>query len=204
MRRQFYFMVLITAFLSIQFSCSSDDGGGDPLPTGPTLDELIAQGWQAFEAGDFQTAQSKFNEARQKDSGPIEIFTGLGWSLFRLDNLQQASNELGGASQRADATADIFAGGAFVLNALKNYDESNTMAAQALIADASWSFSHDNGLNADDLRVLKAENYFLLSAFGESLSEVQRLNGSFNADVQTTAGRQALAAEIERLKLATQ
>jgi hypothetical protein len=204
MKAKFTFSAIFIAFFIAQFSCSSPDGDGDTTPTGPTLDELIAQGWQAFESGDFQTANSKFNEARQKDSGPVDIFVGLGWSLFRLDNLTQAKNEFLAGSGKTDAPADLFAGWAFVLNALKDYRNSNTQATQALGKDATWSFSHGASLNADDLHVLKAENHFLLTEFSESLAEVKILNPSFSADIQSTAGQQVLAAEIERLKLATQ
>ncbi|MFQ5632351.1 MAG: tetratricopeptide repeat protein [bacterium] len=197
--------VLSIAFVIVQFSCSSpDDGGMQPGPTGPTVDELIAQGWQAFESGDFQTANSRFNEARQKDSGPVDIFTGLGWSFFRIDNLTQARNEFQAGSGKSDAPADLFAGWAFVLNALKDYRNSNAQATRALSLDAAWGFSHGSGLNTDDLHVLKAENHFLLIEFSESLAEVQSLNPSFSADIKTTTGRQELAAEIERLKLAAQ
>ena len=93
MRKSNLFVFTLFMLIGAQFSCSSSDNGGEPTPTGPSVDELIAQGWQAFESGDFQTANSRFNEARQKDSGPVEIFTGLGWSFLRLDNLAQARNE---------------------------------------------------------------------------------------------------------------
>lgn len=198
------FLFFITLFvIGAQWSCSSD-GGGDNGPTGPSVDELITEGWQAFESGDFQTANARFNAARQQDSGPVEIFTGLGWSFFRLDNLTQARNEFTAGASKTDVPADLFAGWAFVLNALKDYRGSNMQADQAFSRDANWSFSHGAGLNADDLRVLKAENHFLLTNFSASLAEVQMLNSAFSANVQTTAGRQALASEIERLKIQTQ
>lgn len=203
MKAKVTFSAIFVALFIVQFSCSSS-GGDDTGPTGPPVEELIAQGWQAFESGDFQTANSRFNEARQKDSGPVDIFVGLGWSLFRLDNLTQSRNEFQAGSGKTDAPADLFAGWAFVLNALKDYRNSNTQASLALGKDATWSFSHGSGLNADDLHVLKAENHFLLTEFSESLAEVQILNPSFSADIQSTADQQLLATEIERLKLATQ
>lgn len=190
--------------LLFYMACSSGGGNGGTEPEQPTVDELIAQGWAAFEAGNYQTAQQRFTEARQIDSSPVDIFVGLGWSLFRLDQLTQASNEFRAGSDRSDAPADLFAGYAFVLNALKRYTNSNTQADAALSRDANWSFSHGTGLNADDLRVLKAQNFFLLGEFASSLNEVKNLNPSFAADVRTAEGQQALAAEIERLKMATQ
>ncbi len=94
----------------------------------------------------------------------------------------------------------MFAGWAFVQNALKSYADSNTKASQALTQAPTWRFSHDSTLDASDLHILKAENYFLVGDFDNSLTEVKLLNPNFNADVSSSSGQADLAAEIERLK----
>lgn len=172
-------------------------GGG---PSAPTFEELIDEGWTAFQQGDYQTASDRFSEATAMNRDDAEGFTGLGWSLFKLDNLTRASTEFTGGSNTINATADLFAGWAFVLNAEKNNERSNEKADEALALNPNWNFPYGLSLSTDDLHVLKAENHFLLGEFAESLSEVQVLNSNFDVDVSTSAGQAALTVEIERLK----
>lgn len=198
------YLYLCLSFTGLGFlACSSSDNGEEP-PTAPTLDELIDQGWQAFETGDYQTAVAKFTAARDQAPNDAEIFNGLGWSLFKQDNISQAHNEFLGGTKKGNVPADIYAGFAFVLNILKDYAESSKQAELALAEEPTWSFLHLSGLNVDDLRVLLAANYFLVGDFSRSLSQVKLLNPSFSADISNTTGQSALAAEIEQLKSATQ
>ena len=69
-----------------------------------------------------------------------------------------------------------------------------------LLLDADWVFAYGLSLSSGDLYLLRAENYFLLGKFAESLVEVQRLNVTFTANLTTPDGIAALASEIERLK----
>jgi hypothetical protein len=50
------------------------------------------------------------------------------------------------------------------------------------------------------LTYLKAENYFLIGDFDNSLTEDRLLNPNFNTDVSSSSGQADLAEEIERLK----
>ena len=183
----FLFAVFIAA-------CGSDG------PTGPSLEDLIQEGWTAFEQGDYDLASTKFTDAIAMSPVSAESYTGLGWSLFRLDNLGRAKSEFTAGSGKDNPSADLFAGWAFVQNALKSYADSNTKASQALTQAPTWRFSHDSTLDASDLHILKAENYFLIGDFDNSLTEVRLLNPNFNADVSSSGGQADLAAEIERLK----
>lgn len=164
-----------------------------------TLEELIAQGWAAFEQGDYFTAKDKFYDAKMKNPLEVEVYSGLGWSYFKLDSLEQAISEFNICYCLFDPTADIYAGWAFTLNAQKVYETSTEKAIAALGMDPDWEFSH-GPWDKNGLHLLKAENYFLVGLFSASLAEVKILNPSFNADVSTDLGRAELAAEIERLK----
>ena len=176
-------------------------GGGSP--SGPTFGDLITEGWAAFQSGDYQSASDKFSEAITLKNEDAAAFTGLGWSLFRLGNLLRANAEFTGGSNALSPTADLFAGWAFVKNAQKDYTRSNQKADDALALNSNWVFTYDSSLSAADLHVLKAENYFLLGEFADSLAEVQILNPNFSADVSTNAGQAALAQEIENLSVAS-
>ena len=63
-----------------------------------------------------------------------------------------------------------------------------------------WIFIHDQTISYKDLHLIKAEGYFALGNFNESLIEVQLLNPAFTTDTNTFEGRAALAEEIERLR----
>lgn len=189
--------IIIISFMFFLLACG---GGGDNGPTGPSLADLILEGWTAFEQGDYATASTKFTEAINKDQNSAEAFTGKAWSLFKLDNLSQARAEFSAGSLKSNPTADLFAGWAFVLNALKQYASSNQRAENALTQDPAWQFSHGLSLDSNDLHIVKAENFFLLGDFANSLMEIKLLNPGFDVDVNTSDGQSALAQEIERLK----
>ena len=192
--QSFRFLSLWLISLAVFFGC------GKKGPTGPSYEDLIQAGWDAFAQKDYQTASQKFSDAKNLDTKRIAAYEGLGWSLLMLDDLNQASIEFAAGASEAEATADLYAGWAFVLNALKLYSLSNVRADQALELAPDWQFQYGLPLAARDLRVLKAENYFLIGEFQKALDEVRTINPGFNADINTNEGLAALAQEIENLR----
>jgi tetratricopeptide (TPR) repeat protein len=199
MRKNFWRIIMIVSFTIFIWGCKKN-GGGPTGPPGPPYSELVQQGWTAFQSTQYDTAIVLFSLAKQMNSNKVDAYVGLGWSYMKLDQLTTASDEFNMGSQKANPPADLFGGWAFVLNALRDYGGSNAEADQVFTLDPTWTFSYGLPLSKDDLHVLKAENYFLLGNYTYSLNEVKRLNSGFNADVTTSIGRAALAAEIERLK----
>lgn len=176
-------------------ACSSSEE-----PKAPTYQELINQGWTAFSQDQYETAANSFSQAKSKNPNEAGAYTGLGWCSFKLDDLIHANTEFDLGSTKSNPSADLYAGWAFVLNAQKDYANSNIQADQALANDLNWGFAHELSLDINDLHVLKAENYYLLGNFSQSLMEVQILNPDFNVDLTNSEGQSELAAEIERLK----
>ncbi|MCK4416670.1 MAG: hypothetical protein KAV99_00695 [Candidatus Latescibacteria bacterium] len=188
-------LILVIIALSIS-GCG--DKGAEPEKTAP---ELIAEGWQAYEARDYGGALSKFNEVVTKDATLADAYTGLGWTNAKLNVLSSAVTNFSQCLSLDPRNLDAKAGLAFVYNAQNEYSQSITKANEVLSIDPNWSFSHDNTLSSGDLHLLIAENYYALAEFENSLTEVRSfLNTSFAADVTTPEGRAALAAEIERLR----
>jgi tetratricopeptide (TPR) repeat protein len=198
--RKIYFTSLIgLLFLLLLGGCKK--GSVTNTEIAFSFEELMQLGWAAFEQGNYLEAKEKFYEAKMKNPLEKEVYNGLGWSYFKLDSLEQADREFNICFCLFEPTADISAGWAFTLNALKTYGESNEKADSALVLNPSWVFSHGLMLDSRTLVLLKAENYYLLGLFAQSLAEVQILNPDFiSADVTTDIGRTQLAAEIERLK----
>ncbi|MBL7994656.1 hypothetical protein JNM05_04720 [bacterium] len=186
-------LILLTANMIWMISCS----GADELDT--TYQDLIDQGWLFFDNAQYDSALSRFTSARDYNIEPSDAYTARGWCFMKLDNLSSAASEFTIASSALDPAAELYAGWAFTLNAQKNYASSNTQASEALLAAPNWIFPHALNLNADHLHLLKAENYFALGDYANSLLEVNTLT-SFSVDVSSSAGQAALAAKIEQLK----
>lgn len=178
--------------------CPSSDSSVEPPAA--TYDDLISKGWSEFSGQDYTVAIEKFNAAKTLEPNKFEAYNGLGWAYFKKDQLTNSIHEFSIGSQKTGSSADIEAGWAFVLNADKKYADSNNKINSTLISDSNWTFSHGLGLDKNDLLVLRAENFFLLGNFEESLSTIQELNPLFLANILTSEGRAELALEIERLR----
>ncbi len=191
--------IFLGVTLSVMFvSCSGDSG--EDTSTEPTYESEVANGWRTFEAFQYDSAQIYFEQAIALDSSDVEAFAGLGWAQIRLDNLTQAGITFQRGSTKYPVSSDLFASWSFCLNAQKAYDLSNAKADSVLLHNSSWQFAWQTSIDASDLRLVKAANYYALGAYASSLSMVQALNPSFTADVTTDMGQAALGAEIERLR----
>lgn len=178
--------------------CPSSDSSVEPHAE--TYDDLINKGWTEFSDKDYIVAIEKFNAAKSLEPNNFKAYSGLGWTYLKNDQLTNSIQEFSIGAQKEGSGADIKAGWAFVLNADKKYADSNIKIDSTLSSDSNWTFSQGLGLDKNDLFVLRAENFFLLGNFEESLNAVQVLNPSFLANILTSEGRADLALEIERLK----
>ncbi len=189
-------MPLLAVVLALTMgSCSKN--GSEPPPV--TADLLITQGWQAFAAHDYQGALGKFTSALQMDAGKVDAHNGAGWANARLNDLSAALAAFQQGRTIDTTNLQINAGLSVVENAGKNYSSSIARGGYVLQTNPQWSFSRDTSVNAFDLNVILAEDYFALADFASSLARVKILNPSFSADVTVLSGQAALAKEIERL-----
>jgi hypothetical protein len=185
------------------WSCSSDDS-----PPPKTAQELLTEGWQGYAGHDYQLAVDRFNAAISADGSLADAYNGSGWANAKRDLLDASVNAFNSGLLRAPSNLQMKAGYAFVLNARRStpnhYQLSINNALAVLLADSTWKFSRDTSINASDLQLLLAEDYFAIADFNSSLIQAKALNAklstTFDADVTTTAGQTALANEIERLR----
>ena len=191
-------MVVLVGWLLVGLgvvSCGKSPTGTE----GKSAEELLKEGWTAFEAGKYKEAVEKFEGVVEKDASLWDGYNGLGWSKGRLgetgDAVTAFLNALGGNEGLLSARAGL----AFAYNAQGKYEKSNEQAEEVLEANGEWAFAHDSRVDWRDLVVLEAENWFALGEYGKSLAAVRRLNEDFTVEVGTVEGQAALAAEIERL-----
>jgi len=147
-------------------------------------------------------AHDDFAAATQGDANLVDAYNGSGWANAKLNALAAAVASFNTGLGKDSVNLQMRAGLAFVLNAQKLYTSSITADTTVLGANSTWSFSRDTSINAADLHLLLAEDYFALTPpdFLASKREVQILDPSFVADVATIAGQTALAARIETLR----
>ena len=191
-----FFVVAITG-------CQKDSTG----PPTKTAAQYTADGWSAFSGGDYATALTDFNNAIGQDGNYVDAYNGAGWANAKLESPQSAitnfSNGLTKDTNVPDSLSlEMNAGLAFSYNAQKNYSQSITSALSVLGANANWALVHHSAINAAELHLLLAEDYFAQSSpdYVSSLHQVQIIDAAFNADVATVAGQTALAGEIEQLR----
>lgn len=192
---QFY--IAIGLALLLLFPACSGKSKTDNTPD--TFEAYVEEGWNKFADGYYASAIDNFLEAISMDATTAEAYTGLGWSYLRNNNLADGNQAFVDGEAATDPAAHLYAGWAFLLNALKAYSDSNEKATTALTMDADWEFDLGFPLDAADLYLLRADNFFLLGNFDESLQQVRLVNPAFDADVSTVEGQSELAAEIEIL-----
>ena len=182
-------------FVTVFISCNVE-------PEDPLLlyEAEINGGWIAFTKGNFVEANLRFQQAIEVDSVSAEAYSGLAWVLFKQDSLEKAFVMFDSAETMLNPNASLLAGHALALNVVKNYALSNQLAELALKIDPAWTFPYLSNLDFNDLIVLKAENYFMLGNFTQSLREVNRIKPEFVVSLASPAGIAALAEEIEKLK----
>jgi hypothetical protein len=138
-------------------------GKGNGGPVAPTVQTLLAQAWQAFGAGDFATAKSKFQQALDKDPTVLEGSLGLGWSDTFLGNLATAETVLEQVAGRAPTPATTefiqaaLAGLTVVRLALDDAGGTVSAGEALLAADPDWSFAFRPSVNVSDVRLAMAE-----------------------------------------------
>ncbi len=165
-----------------------------------SADQLVSEGWTAYLNHNYTLASSKFSQALALNGNLVDAYNGAGWSLAKLNLPDSAVTQFNRGLARDTGNTEIRAGLAFVDNALKLYSQSITLALAVLQVRPAWVFSRDNSVNAQDLHLLLAEDYFALASYPQSLAQVQILNPAFAADVTTVVGQTSLAKEIERLR----
>lgn len=175
-----------------------DSGGGSPTP--PETGATVAEGWIAFEAGDFTGARTAFTAVLQDDPTNGEAHNGLGWSELRLGNLFTATGAFDDALANGVSGADPHVGNSIALRDINpvNYDATIASVDLALGINAAYQFAHDTTLDWHDLRVIRAQSLFALARYAEAGDEVIALGGTAPNSASPTFVEELLA-EIERL-----
>ncbi len=189
--------IFCLSILLLIINCELQNG---ITPPDKIVEELVNEGWEQFKSGNYQLALEKFQDVIVRDNNYAEAYNGAGWASARLTNLTNAVSHFTQCITLNSSHVAAHAGLAFVYSAQKKYESAINSANKALSLRSNWLFTYDESIGYKDLHLILAASYFALGNFSQSLAQVQKLNPSFTADINTYEGKSALAEEIERLR----
>jgi tetratricopeptide (TPR) repeat protein len=135
-------------------------------------EEFTAEGWQAFESGDYALAVAKFDSAGLSDPEFSEGLNGAGWSYGRLGEFDSSGVRFEAALGLDENFLEASAGGALAFHALNRFSESIAEANNLLNRDPNFVFSHDAAIDALDIRITLAQSYFSIAQFDSAANQM--------------------------------
>ncbi len=150
------------AVTSIDEAGNESDRSTEVTATPNDEESLTEAGWEAWEAGEYETASSSFQAALSHNQEYAEAFTGLGWTALRQGDLETAAGRFDQAIQRDSANEDPRVGGLIVHRELPGgLPIAMTYGRTALENDPDYVFSHDPTIDTELVQLMLAQVYFL-------------------------------------------
>lgn len=200
-------IILMTVLVFMLIGCTekiSDDKFLSQPPENYTA--LMAEGWSDFEAGRYAAAVDAFSLAAEREATLPEVYLGLGWSSLRAQALENGRSYFGSALAFAfldtdngpTITIESKAGLAGVALAAGEYESAVDYVDEVLAGNATFVFSHDDGVDVAALKKIKATAAYYMGDFstayqqvldiGDSIAVVnhEQPNGLNNAVAQAT------------------
>lgn len=194
-------LIICTLFLP---SCKPTTEAGDTIVNisdpGSQAITFTLQGWNSFEAKRYPEAVTHFRQAVQTNDQFGDAYNGLGWTYARMDSLQLALHYFDIALGQQANFLDAYAGRSFVSLALGDY-RGAILCVSAVEETGSkfYSFRHDVKISMDDLLLVKAQSYFMLSNYPAAQALIDRLDPDNALDPTSASYIEDLAFEIESL-----
>jgi tetratricopeptide (TPR) repeat protein len=200
-----YLRVIIIVF--ILFSCG---GGNINQPViQESAQEFVRLGWKAYEAGDYDTALSKFGSARKLDPNFGEAYSGLGWTNFGIQELTSASQSFVQANLLDSLSIDPIIGNIFVEFERNNYQNAITWAKRAIVRDSvkfggkatqRYVFKHNTRANATQVHKIVALSYYYMGEFEKSYNHLKQfLNPALQLDPTSLIFPRQLLEELYKI-----
>lgn len=173
------FLSVILAALMI--GCASEfSDNADYLTEAPeSYNDLMLQGWTAFESENYNAAITAFSAAAERNATLPGVYLGLGWANIRALNLEEGRIYLGSASAFAFLDAansaaielDVKAGLAGIALAEHNYEDAVSYVDAVLAEDASYAFTYDSEVDASALKRIRMLSSFYLGEYTAAFKE---------------------------------
>ncbi len=198
--KKIFLPLLMISFFALVIFCGC---GKDEVTNPITAPELIDQGWDKFETGNFSGASGDFSAALALDStaNGYDGLLGLGWAELRRSNAGLARKAFVAYLDSIPDSVDGKAGLSLASLAEQNFQVAIDNALSVLSSAPSWIFGRDNNFNHLDLKLVLVQGYYLSANYEQSLAAINLyFDSAFNpGDVNTDQGRDALAKKIQTL-----
>ncbi len=150
----------------------------------PSFEQLIRDGWYAFQNGDYTQALQQFEQAWQKDSTDIEINVALGWTLLLYDagDLQRSERLLQKAVHNATFKSDARCGLVVIRFLQEQYTEIESLVDLILANKPNYFFRYNPSIDWHDLMLIKAQAYFHTDEFDKAWQAVTAISTVFTLD----------------------
>jgi len=174
-------ILLAIGLVALMMSCSTEFSDDDFLVEPPeSFDDLMAQGWSAFETENYGIAVETFAAAAERKATLPEVYLGLGWSNIRDLNLENGRIYLGSAISFAFLDAvngpqiilDSQSGLAGIALAQGDYDLAIDYADQVLLAAPAYEFSHDASVNLEAMKQIRMTAAFYRGDYSQAFQEI--------------------------------
>lgn len=141
----------------------------------PNAYSYLRDGWSAYVAGDLGLARQLFNESLSRNALFADVFAAFGWLQLRLDSLAAAQASFN-AALAVESQAPIALAGLAVLSMVED-QPSNTIAHTTAILSVNpqWTYKYNPKINAQRLRLMLAEAYFLTGQIPQAQAQLDLL-----------------------------
>jgi len=174
-------ILLAIGLVALMLSCSTEFSDDDFLVEPPeSFDDLMAQGWSAFETENYGIAVETFAAAAERKATLPEVYLGLGWSNIRDLNLENGRIYLGSAisfafldaENGAQIILDSQSGLAGIALVEGNYDMAIDYIDQVLSVAPAYVFSHDPSVNLEALKRIRMTAAYFQGDYADAFQEV--------------------------------
>ncbi len=175
-------------------------GGGGTKPGGPTAEGLTAEGWTAFESGDFPEAAARFDDALVLDRTYQEARTGRGWARLRSADYAAARADFDTVLTASGTAVDARAGRVVVSAALDQPATARSDAEALLAAAPGFVFSHDPEMASTDVRWILARADLDLADYPAAVEQLDVLAPDHGLNPASAGFLAAALALLESLR----
>ncbi len=169
--------------------------------------DLVAKGWSYFEEGNYDSAQSHFEQALTYEPHSVDALEGVGWTKLKLYDFGGSQSAFETALGIDEVRIDCLVGLGFAYLAVEDYENVLTTCFEALnVAGETYTFAHDHSITDFDLRYCRILAFVGLGRFGDALDEIKIVKPEIEIDPLNPATwngyltfEEALLALIEQL-----
>ena len=184
----------VVLFLLVGFAV----GCGSESPTGPNLEQLLSEGWAAWQAGDYTTAQDRFEGVLDADPDNSAAHTGLGWTHLR--ELRPALARVSFESVPPGGTADAAAGLVLAYAAEDANARVRDHGTAFIAANPGYVFPRDPTYALTDIRWLVARAALVLADYEGFLAQADVLSPGHGLNPESADFLERAAALLETLR----